>query len=459
VRVLLAALLLLASPATRITPPEDLPQRGLRLVKPAVVRIESHATATVSAAVIDFDEPALTAFARSDVDRLLRSRQFFPSVDAAELQVRLDLEREFVANPGAYLRLGERVSDPYEATRVGSGWLADASGSVVTAADVVLDEAAVTAGATEEERAAVAAALDDVSPADMGLTVPLTDAQKANIVNAAVAKVVPSIQVSGIASTTKVQLGLALPGEKTGIGVFPDVKVAATKPAAHGMGLAVLSVPLPRTVSVPLAFGSALTAGQPIVIAGYPAAKAESVGVSSGGLVGPEAVSGTVGEAEPEGGAATDAGFTAGVVGGVALDADGQAIGVAVKRDGSSAIVSIAEVTRALEQAQPPVSRMSTNPDKTTKTYRDAADAMSRHWYRRALPRLEDVRRKAPRAPWVADQVDEARQQIKLGHDESPSDRPIAPVAVAAVLFAIDAVAVTTVLRRRLLRRQRVATG
>jgi hypothetical protein len=54
--------------------------------------------------------------------------------------------------------------------------------------------------------------------------------------------------------------------------------------------------------------------------------------------------------------------------------------------------------------------------------------------------------------PWVADQVQEASLAIKEGRDESPNDRPFLPVALAAVLFAGNAVAVTTVLRRRILR-------
>src|SRR6266480_4494201 len=129
-RLLLAALLIVPAAAAAATPPEDLIQRDLRLAKPALVRIETHATATVSAQVIRFDEPALTAFAQQDVRNILQSGRRFPSVQAAELQVRLDLEREFVANPSACLRLGDRVSDPYQATHVGSGWVADARGSV-----------------------------------------------------------------------------------------------------------------------------------------------------------------------------------------------------------------------------------------------------------------------------------------------------------------------------------------
>ena len=54
--------------------------------------------------------------------------------------------------------------------------------------------------------------------------------------------------------------------------------------------------------------------------------------------------------------------------------------------------------------------------------------------------------------PCVSDQTQEAAREIALGHDDSPSDRPFLPVALAAVLFAIDAVAVTTVMRRRVLR-------
>src|SRR4029079_14411621 len=101
---------------------------------------------------------------------------------------------------------------------------------------------------------------------------------------------------------------------------------------------------------------------------------------------------------------------------------------------------SVAEVTRVLEQAHARGADGKPAEDQATETYREAAISMSQHWYRRALPRLQEVRKRAPQAPWVADQVDEANLQIKAGHDESPSNRPVAPVAVAAVLFAIVAV-------------------
>src|SRR5205807_2603953 len=111
-----------------------------------------HAKAMVSVATIDFDQRALEGFARRDVSNLLASGRRFPSVAAAEQVITSDLEHEFVANPGPYLKLGNRVTDPYDTARVGSGWLADGAGSVVTAADVLLDATAVTAAAAAQER-------------------------------------------------------------------------------------------------------------------------------------------------------------------------------------------------------------------------------------------------------------------------------------------------------------------
>ena len=129
------------------------------------------------------------------------------------------------------------------------------------------------------------------------------------------------------------------------------------------------------------------------------------------------------------------------------LDADGQAVGVAVKRDGASAIVLVSEVVRALDEAH---ARGRAN--TVTKDYRNAATDMSRHWYKKALPIFQSIGKRSPDLPWVSDQTEEAAKEIALGHDESPNDRPFFPVALAAVLFAADAIAVTTVLRRRILR-------
>ncbi|MBV9412321.1 MAG: hypothetical protein JO148_12045, partial [Acidimicrobiia bacterium] len=152
----------------------------------------------------------------------------------------------------------------------------------------------------------------------------------------------------------------------------------------------------------------------------------------------------------PDGGALTSTGYTLGVVGGPALDPEGQAIGVATKRDGASAIVPIADVTRALDEAH---ARVRTN--AVTADYRKAAADMSRHWYKRALPIFRSISKRSPEMPWVPEQSQEAVQEIALGHDESPTSLPFAPLTVAAVLFAIDAIAVTTVLRRRLILRSR----
>src|SRR5205085_10114445 len=172
-----------------------------------------------------------------------------------------------------------------------------------------------------------------------------------NLVNAALTRVVPTIQVSNVDSHTTVQLGSAVPGQQSGDLVLPDARIVANHRSAHGLGVAVLQVPGHQFASVPLAYGSTLSSGEAVVVVGYPAAKAEAEGVTSGGPVAPEAVAGTVGDAMPEGGSLTDTGFTAGVIGGAVLDSDGQAVGVAVKRDGASAIVPIADVVRTLDDA------------------------------------------------------------------------------------------------------------
>jgi len=450
VRLVAAALLLALIPGAKTPrPPEEPVEAALRLVKPALARIESHATATVSVATIGFDEAALEAFARRDVANLLASGHRYPSVAAAEQVVDADIEHEFVANPAPYLKLGDRVTDPYDSARVGSGWLADGDGDVVTASDVLLDEAAVTAAATDQERQAISADLDDLTPADLGLTVPLSDAQKANIVNAALARAVPSIQVSGIAAHTIVQFGSAAPGQESGPHVRPDARILVDHRVAHGMGLAVVHVDNQgqQLAAIPLAFGSTLAAGAPVVVAGYPAAEAQSGGPDTPDTpVDPAAVSGTVGDAIAEGGALTGTGYTLGVVGGPALDADGQVLGVAVKRDGASAIVPVTDIVHALDDVH---ARARTN--AVTKDYRKAAADMSRNWYKRALPIFQSISKRSPDITWVSEQTHEAAEQIALGHDESPANRPFLPVAAAAVLFAVDAIAVTTVLRRRFL--------
>src|SRR5581483_6133632 len=318
-----AALALALVPgASAPRPPEESTARVLRLIKPALVRIETHATASVSTATIGFDQNALEAFARRDVDRLLASGQRYPTLAAASQVITSDLEHEFVANPAPYLQLGDRVTDPYDSARVGSGWLVSGDGFIVTASDVLLDEAAVTADATERERQAIAADLDDLTPADLGLTVPFSDAQKANLVNAALARVVPTIQVSGIASHTIVQLGAVVPAAPGDPDSRPDARIAIDHSSAHGMGVAVLQISTQgqQLASIPLAFGSTLSPGSPVVVAGYQAAEAESGGPDSSAPVAPDAVGGTVGDGVPAGGALTSAGYTAGVIGGPVLD-------------------------------------------------------------------------------------------------------------------------------------------
>jgi len=418
----------LAPGPTGPQPPEAPADRVLRLVKPALVRIESHAKATISVATIGFDQAALEAFARRDVAGRVAAGRLFPSLAAAEQALTSDLEHEFVANPAPYMKLGDRVTDPYDTARVGSGWLADGDGTVVTAADVVLDDAAVTAAGTEDERQAITAGLDDLTPADVGLTVPLNDAQKANIVNAALARAVPSIQVSGITTQTTVQLGSALPGQQSGGQVRPDARVAVSHRDPHGTGLAVLQVQGRQFASIPVAYGSTLAPGTSIVVVGYPAAEAASGGAPDTGPVAPEAVGGTIQDAAPDGPALTDAGYTAGVIGGAVLDAEGRAVGIAVKRDGASAVVPVADVARVLDEVH---ARGHTN--TVTVDYRKAAADMSRHWYKKALPILQSVGQRAPDVPWISDQTQEAAREIALGHDDSPNDRPFLPVAIAAV--------------------------
>src|SRR4051794_5692819 len=248
-----AVVLALAPGASAPRPPEEPADRALRLVKPALVRIETHATASVSVATLGFDQGALEAFARRDVAAKLASGERYSSLAAAEQVITSDLEHEFVANPAPYLQLGDRITDPFDSARVGSGWFADGDGFVVTASEVLLDEAAVTAAATEQERQAISADLDDLTPGDLGLTVPFTDAQKANLVNAALARAVPAIQVSGIASHTTVQLGSAVPGQQSGPQALADAHIVVDHSNPHGTGIAVVQVPGQQYASIPLA--------------------------------------------------------------------------------------------------------------------------------------------------------------------------------------------------------------
>jgi hypothetical protein len=117
-------------------------------------------------------------------------------------------------------------------------------------------------------------------------------------------------------------------------------------------------------------------------------------------------------------------------------------------------VVPIGDVVGLLDQAH-----LDTRTSSVTNDYRKAALDMSNHWYKRARPLLERVHRRTPEMPWVAEQLHEAEREIAAGHDQSPSSRPFLPVAVAAVFFAADSVAVTSVLRRRLLRAQRARTA
>src|SRR6476646_3214846 len=99
-RLLVAALALALAPRLADATPSEAPtDRALRLVKPALVRIETHATATISVATIGFDQAALEAFARRDVAAKLASGEHYPSLAAAQQVITSDLEHEFVANP------------------------------------------------------------------------------------------------------------------------------------------------------------------------------------------------------------------------------------------------------------------------------------------------------------------------------------------------------------------------
>ena len=69
-------------------------------------------------------------------------------------------------------------------------------GWVVTAASAVGDDASLRAAAADFERGVIRAAFDDLTSADLGLPAPITDKQRQTLVDAAAAKVQPSVEVA-----------------------------------------------------------------------------------------------------------------------------------------------------------------------------------------------------------------------------------------------------------------------
>jgi len=441
----LAGLLLAAAATTTTTPPgaQADAERVVRLTQAGIVRIETHAHATVSAAMIDVDDAAVQDFVHRDVDRLLSSGQRFFSAFQAEQAIEADLTREVTTNPNPYLKAGKRISDDYDTVLIGSGFVVSPSGWVVTASAAVGDDSALRKAAADSERNVIRADFADITSGDLGLPAPITDQQRQTLVDAALAKVEQTVEVSGTTFRVTVQGGEATPGRSSGEAVFDDVHVMLSRPDDAGTGLAVLQLPPGSLASVPLQDHVVEDQGAPVVAVGYPGDRPAPGADPPTAPVRPVGSAGTLG-AHESGATPITAGFTTGVGGGPVVDADGRVVGVAVKKDNSSAMVDVAAVQRLLQdaKARPAV-------DDASRAYRDAADAMSRHYYRRALPLFRKVSGLAPAMPFVGEQAQEALQQIALGNDLTPSTRPAWVLALAAALFALTAIAVSVVANRR----------
>jgi serine protease Do len=241
-----------------------------------------------------------------------------------------------------------------------------------------------------------------------------------------------------------------------------------------GKDVAVIKVDARNMATVQLGDDTALSAGDRLFVLGFPGPATFSPVLSKDSEKEPTLTQGVLSAKKTTSKGftvlQTDAAMTHGNSGGPVFDDRGRVVGVATfgsvdpKTGREVAGLNFAVPASVVNEM---LSRAKVKPFQgtATKKYRLALDAIDKHWYKRALPLLQEVKRLDPLQPSVEKLIKASQDGIAQGRDQTPREilgLPLPSFAGAAAAVGLLAIAVlartlTLVRRRRRRRRERPA--
>ncbi len=230
-----------------------------------------------------------------------------------------------------------------------------------------------------------------------------------------------------------------------------------------GKDVAILKVNAGNMATVPLGDDTALSTGDRLFVLGFPGPATFNPVLSKASQREPTLTQGVLSaKKQAKDGSTvlqTDAGMTHGNSGGPVFDEQGNVVGVAtfgsVDPDNGGQVAGLnfavpaSIVNELLGQAH-----VKATEGTAGSKYREALDAFDKHWYKRALPLLEQVKALDPGHPLVGKLIKDSRTAIEQGRDRTPLEVLGLPVVVfagvaAAVLVGAGALVLVSRRRRR----------
>jgi S1-C subfamily serine protease len=386
--------------------------------------------------------------------------------------------QQIAANPSTYI-----VADPSQPARtlsytlpeVASAFGVTPNGVLVTAAHAVVQDPKEVNQAfaqralpqlDQQDQQTIAQFLTDLS---QQLQIPnFTPDQENNLLSAVRTFEAQHLTVTNESQQITAQSGVAIPGIDNATKGIPVSVIGTPGQPYPGKDVALLKIDGQSNLpTVPLAAGdNAVSAGDNVYVAGYPAASTILAG-ASGGPLQPTVTEGPLTAVKSTDSGVpvlqTQAPISGGNSGGPLLDAQGQVVGVVVASalnpdgtvaEGQNFAIPISVVWDFLNQ-----NGVHPSQSITTQLYDQALNNVDLGYYKRALPLLQQVNALQPGSPYVQEQLAGAQQAILNHQDRTPTSGSPLPLVGAAVggLVVIGLVSGALIWRRRRKQSQPVA--
>lgn len=426
--------------------------RLFELTKPGVLMIQTNFKAKVQVPTPDLN--------RDKVEELKeRLAQKMADDEITQDEARVFLYNTVANDPTEYLV----YTDPLRTVDVdfgfiGSGWVINPDGYVVTNAHVATpDEAEIK---DEVARQALGTLLEDDMKTYLNywadhIVAGLTSDQMGMTRDALVTFYADTMDIGEVNKTILAATGLAVPGlEVTQKGLPAEVAVAGEP--IPGKDVAILKLEDKNLQTVPVGDSSTLKTGDRIYVVGYPGVATFHPLLSEASRAEPTLTTGVISARKSMQGGwevlQTDAASTHGNSGGPVLNEAGQVVGIltfgSVEPDtgeevqGMNFIVPMAVVNEFLAKQN---LKPATSP--LNGLYAEALDLMDRGHYRAASARLEQLNAIAPGTPYVQEKMATAQRSIAEGKDRG-SGPLVAGATMAAIVLVLVLVLVANHRRR-----------
>ncbi len=441
------------------------PRRVFDQSRPAVELVTAEFTAQLSV-----PEPRITLSKQREMRALVLAKIERGEVSATEVAARDAVVEELARDPFRWFSRSDRVHrGKLKLSAVGSGFSVSANGYIVTNAHVVAprDEDLKATFLRDGLHDQIDDSIHDL------ISGGITQSLATKYANARVRWLTKMSKLSRVER----KLEAVSPSGTGGVvysGGRPAKLVAASK-ELPGKDVAVIKVDAKNMATVQLGNETALSTGDRLFVLGFPGPATFNPALSKDSQKEPTLTQGVLSAKKTLSKGSTtvlqtDAGMTHGNSGGPVFDEQGKVIGVATfgsvdpltgrEVAGLNFAVPVSVVSELLGQA-----KVRPVEGAATAKYRLALDAYDRHWYKRALPLLSEVKALDPSHPTVERLLKDSRAAIAQGRDRTPREILGLPLLLAAAVAAITGLLLVVVLvlalrrRRRAMRRRQGVAG